>query len=278
MSAAPDMRLTDELTALFDFYIASGAALALEDVPQDQFAKSAAELAIRRGALEKPASSSAFMAPASILASPETTLSCARHQAETARTLEDLQELLRHFDGCGLKATARQLVFADGNPGSRVMLIGEAPGADEDRIGRPFVGRAGQLLDRMLVAIGLDRNDVYMANVVPWRPPGNRTPTMQEIALCRPFLERQIALAAPDIIVTLGGPAAQTLAGTKEGILKARGQWFSLALPERTLPILVTLHPAYLLRQPLQKRLAWRDFLTLRKRLENPAMPLPPGA
>jgi DNA polymerase len=152
------------------------------------------------------------------------------------------------------------------------MLVGEAPGADEDRIGKPFMGRSGQLLDRMLAAIGLDRSDVYIANVVPWRPPGNRTPTPQEIAICRPFIARQIELASPEILVCLGGPAMQNLLLVKDGILKSRGRWFTYRTEDgRDIRTLATLHPAYLLRQPLQKRLGWRDFALLRRALDGRA-------
>jgi DNA polymerase len=148
------------------------------------------------------------------------------------------------------------------------MFVGEAPGADEDRVGKPFMGRSGQLLDRMMTAIGLDRTTAYVGNVVPWRPPGNRSPTPQEIATCKPFIERQVALADPDILVCLGGVATQTLAGTKDGILKSRGRWFPYQTGTREIRLLATLHPAYLLRQPLQKRLAWRDFRALRAALD----------
>jgi DNA polymerase len=162
-------------------------------------------------------------------------------------------------------------VFADGNPEGRVMLVGEAPGRDEDIQGLPFVGRSGQLLDRMLAAIGLDRTQVYIANVVPWRPPGNRTPTPQETAACRPFIARQIALADPDFLICMGGPAAAELMGNREGILKFRGRWHEYDTGVRKIRALATLHPAYLLRSPLQKRLAWRDFLALRAALDTPA-------
>ena len=159
-------------------------------------------------------------------------------------------------------------MFADGTPGSRVMLVGEAPGGDEDRVGRPFVGRAGQLLDRMLRAIGLDRGKVYIANVVPWRPPGNRTPTPQETQACLPFIKRQIELAAPEILVCLGASSAQTLLGVKEGITRARGTWFDYRCDDgRILRSLATFHPAYLLRQPAQKRLAWMDMRALAREL-----------
>jgi DNA polymerase len=203
------------------------------------------------------------------VASPEEAASAARDQARSARSLEELAALLASFEGCGLRVTAKNLVFADGNPQSRLMLVGEAPGGDEDRIGKPFVGRSGQLLDRMLAAIGLDRTSVYIANIVPWRPPGNRTPTPQEVAICRPFIEKQIELADPDILVCLGGPSAQTLLSIKEGILKTRGRWFPYQTGRREIRAFATLHPAYLLRQPLQKRLAWRDFRALKRALEG---------
>lgn len=189
--------------------------------------------------------------------------------ARSAASLEELRDLLGRFDGCALKTTAKSLVFADGNPQGRVMLVGEAPGAEEDRSGVPFVGRSGQLLDRMLAAIGLDRTKVYIANVIPWRPPGNRTPTPQEAAVCQPFIERQVQLADPDILVCLGGPAAQSLLGITDGILKSRGRWTSYETGTRTIRAIATLHPAYLLRQPLQKRLAWRDFKAIRAALSE---------
>ena len=188
--------------------------------------------------------------------------------AASASDLATLQARLEAFEGCGLKRTATQLVFADGAPGSRVMFVGEAPGADEDRIGRPFVGRAGQLLDRMLKSIGLDRDHVYIANVVPWRPPGNRTPTLEETQACLPFIKRQIELAAPEILVCLGGSAAQTLLGVREGITRARGVWTPYPCEDgRTLRALAMFHPAFLLRQPGQKRQAWRDLRALTKEL-----------
>jgi DNA polymerase len=151
------------------------------------------------------------------------------------------------------------------------MLVGEAPGRDEDIEGLPFVGRSGQLLNRMLAAIGLDRTSVYIANVVPWRPPGNRTPTPQETSICRPFIERQIELADPDFLICLGGAAAKELMGTAEGILRLRGQWRDYDTGTRTIRAMATLHPAYLLRQPLQKRLVWRDLLTLKAALDASA-------
>jgi uracil-DNA glycosylase len=204
---------------------------------------------------------------AAALASPEAAVMAARDAARTATTLDELQRLLADFEGCTLRATATQLVFADGNPQSRVMFVGEAPGYDEDIAGRPFVGRSGKLLDRMMAAIGLDRTSCYIANVVPWRPPGNRTPTPQETAICLPFIRRQIELANPDFLVCLGGPSMQTLLGIKDGITRARGRWSSYDTGARAIRALATFHPAFLLRSPLQKRFAWRDFLALKKAL-----------
>ena len=205
--------------------------------------------------------------PAGAPASPEVAVMAARDAARNARTLDDLYALLKDFDGCALRATATQLVFADGNPQSRVMFVGEAPGHDEDVIGRPFVGRSGKLLDLMMAAIALDRSSAYIANVVPWRPPGNRTPTPQETAICLPFIRRQIELVNPDILVCLGGPAMQTLLGIKDGITRARGRWLSYDTGTREIRALATFHPAFLLRSPLQKRFAWRDFLAIKKAL-----------
>jgi DNA polymerase len=200
---------------------------------------------------------------------PEAAVMTAREAARSATTLEELRAILDAFEGCALKGTAKQLVFSDGNPNSRIMFVGEAPGRDEDIEGLPFVGRSGKLLDRMLAAIGLDRKSVYIANVVPWRPPGNRTPTPQETAICLPFTLRQIELANPDMLVCLGNPATQTLLSAKEGITKTRGRWFNFNTGSREIRAMPTLHPAYLLRQPLAKRLAWRDFLAIKKTLSR---------
>jgi uracil-DNA glycosylase len=200
---------------------------------------------------------------------PEEGESSARALADAAPDLEALRSAMADFEGCALKRTATQLVFADGVPGSRVMLIGEAPGGDEDRIGRPFVGRAGQLLDRMLNSIGLDRQNVYIANVVPWRPPGNRTPTPQETQICLPFIERQIHLANPEYLVCLGGSAVRTLLGAERGVMRTRGSWFAYPRQSvRQIPALAMLHPAFLLRQPAQKRFAWADMRALASALK----------
>jgi uracil-DNA glycosylase family 4 len=185
-------------------------------------------------------------------------------------TLAALRAAMEAFEACPLKATAMHLVFADGNPRARVMLVGEAPGADEDRQGKPFVGLSGQLLDRMLTAIGLDRETVYISNILPWRPPGNRTPTAQEVAQCLPFIQRHIALVQPQVLVLLGGIAVKALLETQAGITRIRGQWQTLTVPglATPLPVLPTYHPAFLLRAPLQKRFAWRDLLALKQFLD----------
>jgi len=193
-----------------------------------------------------------------------------RAQAQKAQSLDELRALLAAYEGCSLKATAKNLCFADGMPQSPLMLVGEAPGRDEDIQGLPFVGRSGQLLNLILKAIGLARNQVYIANIIPWRPPGNRTPTPLEIELCRPFIERQIELAQPKILMALGGPAAKLLTGEKEGILTLRGRWFEHQTAGGvSIPVMATLHPAYLLRTPSHKRFAWADFLSVKMRLRD---------
>ncbi|WP_417671876.1 uracil-DNA glycosylase [Roseibium sp.] len=198
-------------------------------------------------------------------------VSSAREAAGAAKTLDDLKQRLSQFSGCNLRLTAKNLVFADGTPGARVMLIGEAPGRDEDLQGRPFVGRSGQLLDKMLGAIGLDRSSVYIANIVPWRPPGNRTPTPQETEICKPFILRQIELAKPDVLVFLGAASAKSLLDVQDGIRKLRGRWMNFDVGGRSIPCVATYHPAYLLRSPIEKRLSWRDFLSLQAKLAETA-------
>jgi DNA polymerase len=193
----------------------------------------------------------------------------ARQQARQAASLEELRRILERFEGCELKRHAKQLVFADGNPEARLMFVGEAPGREEDLEGLPFVGRSGKLLDLMIKAIGLDRTTSYIANIIPWRPPGNRTPTPQESQICLPFILRQIELVDPDILVCLGGPSSQTLLGYTDGIMKTRGRWLTFNTGTRDIRAIATLHPAYLLRQPLHKRLAWRDFLAIKKALSS---------
>jgi DNA polymerase len=198
---------------------------------------------------------------------PDAAALAAREAAKSAGSLDELREALSRFDGCALKNTAKNLVFADGNPAARVMFVGEAPGADEDREGLPFVGRSGKLLDRMMAAIGLDRTSAYIANIVPWRPPGNRTPTPQESAICLPFIRRQIELADPDILICLGKPSMQTLLGINDGIKASRGRWREYDTGKRVIKAMATFHPAYLLRTPGEKKFVWRDMLALKKAL-----------
>jgi uracil-DNA glycosylase len=204
------------------------------------------------------------------LQSAGSVVASAREIAAACHDLAALEAAVGQFDGCALRETALNLCFADGGPDAEVMLIGEAPGAEEDRLGKPFVGQSGKLLDRMLATIGLERHAVYITNVIYWRPPGNRSPTAAEIGACQPFLERQIELLKPRIIVFLGGIAARDLLGVKEGVTKLRGRRFVYTCADGTqIPAMVTFHPAFLLRQPGQKRLAWRDLLALRQRLDE---------
>ena len=273
-----------EAADLLRFYAEAGIDVALSETPVDRFALSRAQAesaARRRDAVTQRPSEPRPNAPAPPRAAPplpaqpvatpalsvpsEAAVMAAREAATSAVTLDALRATLETFEGCNLRFTATNLVFADGNPEARVMFVGEAPGMEEDLQGLPFVGRSGQLLDRMIHAIGLDRSSAYIANVVPWRPPGNRTPTPQETEICRPFIERQIALVDPDFLVLLGGASAKQLLKTSEGILRLRGQWRDYDTGARKIRALATLHPAYLLRQPLQKKLAWRDLLSLKQ-------------
>jgi DNA polymerase len=255
---------------LLDFYLEAGVDALVGEAPVDRFAPETTATPTRApqpASLPPDLEIKGRASPPAAPIAPDEAAMAARAAAKTAETLDQLRAILEKFDGCALKATATQLVFADGNPQARVMFVGEAPGRDEDIEGLPFVGRSGKLLDRMLAAIGLNRTSVYIANIVPWRPPGNRTPTPQESAICLPFIRRQIELADPDILVCLGGPSAQTLLGIKEGITKTRGRWFTFNTGKREIRALPTFHPAFLLRSPLQKRFAWRDFLAIKKAL-----------
>jgi len=209
--------------------------------------------------------------PRALIESAAEPAQSARALAAQAQTIDQLAAMIAGFDACPLKRTATNTVFADGNPAAPVMIVGEAPGADEDRIGKPFVGRAGQLLDRMLAAIGLDRTGVQITNVIYWRPPGNRKPTAPEIASCLPFVFRHIALSRPKVLVLAGGTAASTLLDVTDGITRLRGRWFDLQVPglDAPLPTLAMFHPAFLLRSPERKREAWRDLLALKAKLDE---------
>jgi uracil-DNA glycosylase family 4 len=265
---------------LLAFYLEAGVDCALGDEPVDRLAEpdsvpvaaaaAPREIVPPRGLRENPAMIPA--APrADVALAPDEAISSAREAARTAPSLEVLRQLLENFDGCALKHTATRLVFADGNPQARVMFVGEAPGREEDIEGLPFVGRSGKLLDRMIAAIGLDRSKAYIANVIPWRPPGNRTPTPQETQICLPFIRRQIELVNPDVLVTLGNPSTQSLLSTRDGIMKTRGRWFEYDTGTRTIRAIATFHPAYLLRSPSYKRMTWQDLRAIAKALENPA-------
>jgi DNA polymerase len=275
-----DAKLTIERAKeVLRWWAEAGVEAMLDDAAHDRFAETAESLARRAAAatarvrppeVPPPAREPPPRAVSPIaVAAPDDAARTAAEAAGAAKTLDELRAALEKFNGCGLKATATQLVFADGAPGASIMLVGEAPGGDEDRIGRPFVGRAGQLLDLMLAAIALDRTKVYIANCVPWRPPGNRTPTPQETQVCLPFIRRQIELSNPEILVCLGGSALSALFGGKESITRARGVWREYAVSDALkIPALPMFHPAYLLRQPNAKRWAWFDLRKLRRAIE----------
>ncbi|APH55163.1 Uracil DNA glycosylase superfamily protein [Granulibacter bethesdensis] len=219
-------------------------------------------------AVQRPA---AFAGKASLLPQQGAARLAADIAAE-ASTLDALRAAMEQFDACPLKATATQLVFSDGTYEAGLMLIGEAPGAEEDRAGKPFVGPSGKFLDRMLASAGITRErDFVIANLIPWRPPGNRNPTETEILQCLPFLLRHIVLARPRMLVCLGGVSAKALTGSTVGIRRLRGKWTDIAIPglDSPLPMLPMLHPAYLLRNPGAKREAWADILSLRKALDG---------
>lgn len=265
----------DALEALLVFYRDAGVDVAVGEEAADRFAEADAELARRREALAarqevvrkpavaRPQTVSAAGAPPA----PDSAVAAAREAARSAAGLDELRAIVERFEGCALKATASRTVFEDGARDARVMFVGEAPGREEDMEGRPFVGKSGQLLDRMLASVGLDRRtNAYIANIIPWRPPGNRTPTPQEIAICEPFVRRQIELKAPELLVCVGAPSTETLLGLK-GIMKVRGRLMGFEAGGRTIQAIATLHPAYLLRSPIAKRQAWRDMLTIRQAL-----------
>ncbi|MCF4165123.1 uracil-DNA glycosylase [Zavarzinia compransoris] len=270
-----------EYGAILEWYLAAGVDEAIGDVAVDRFESSRrlAEQAAAKNAQVPvaPTSSPAFAAP---VAAPgpgardqekerevnSALVENARSIAAACDDIATLEAAIRAFEGCPLKAGATNTVIADGVAGADLMLIGEAPGADEDRLGRPFVGRAGQLLDRMLAAIGRDRaRDAYIANIIFWRPPANRKPDPVETATCLPFVERLIELSKPKVLVLLGGTPATSLLGTNQGITRLRGHWQDW----NGIPVMPTLHPAYLLRQPLAKRDSWRDLLAVRRRLSG---------
>lgn len=268
------------LLAALSWQIDLGADEAIAEHPLDRFAELSPPA---------PATGSAPAAPRATAAAPSLAVDARRADparsgagdgapasdglARAAQTLDDLRDTIAGWDGSELKKGARNCVFADGLPGAHLMIIGEAPGADEDRQGKPFVGRAGQLLDRMLGAIGLDRHAqdpehaAYIANILPWRPPGNRTPSDQEVVAFLPFIERHIELARPKLLFTIGNTPTKALLATRTGIKRMRGRWCRHGASG--LPLLPSFHPAYLLRQPSEKRDAWRDLQALRAVLDG---------
>jgi uracil-DNA glycosylase len=273
-----------QLAALLDWYVAMGIDEAIGEIPHDSFAppppRPAAVAAAPNPAprptpsLTPPLGAPALVRPpiANPIVPASNEIAGARKLAEAATTLAELEAAVSSFEGCALRKTATHTVFADGTPQAPVMVIGEAPGADEDRHGKPFVGRSGQLLDRMLAAIGLDRQrNVYITNVLFWRPPGNRKPTEAEIALCLPFVWRHIALGMPRIVLLSGGTATSAILGRAEGITKLRGKWFDLPVPglDNPVPALTTYHPSFLLRTPARKSETWRDFLELQSKMNQ---------
>ena len=260
----------EEARRLLDWYVGIGVDEATTAEAVDRFAAPPAPPPVRTAPAKRP----------QVPAGPAVALEDARSLAAGASSLAELVEAINAFDGCPLKRTATTTCIADGNAQAPIMIIGEAPGAEEDRQGKPFVGAAGKLLDRMLAAIDLDRTRVYITNTLYWRPPGNRTPTPEEIAVCLPFLERQVELLSPRLLVYAGGTAVKAMFNTApgEGITRLRGRWLRLEREGHdAVPAIAMFHPAYLLRQPLKKRESWRDLLAIRQRMEElgiaPGMP-----
>jgi DNA polymerase len=257
--------MADDPLATLDWLVNAGADEAIADAPVNR-------LVTKPAAAPAPASVS-VPAPRAVAArtpapAAEDSIGTAQALAASATSLAELRAAMEGFDGCALKRTATNTVFADGTELAPVLLIGEAPGREEDRVGKPFVGRAGQLLDRMLASIGLDRTrNAYITNVINWRPPDNRDPTPDEAAQCLPFLRRHIELAQPRVIILLGAVAARHVVGKTDGIMKLRGHWMEYRVGDQMVPLMPTLHPAYLLRQPAHKKLAWRDLQAVRDRL-----------
>ena len=268
----------EDLAALLKWYVDHGLDEAIGEDAVDRFAAPPPP-----AAMPSPVAQSQSAPPTPIRASPPPAVRApvplespqlvedARELARRCTTIAELEEAVRAFEGCALKRTAKNTVFADGVPGAPVMVVGEAPGADEDRLGKPFVGVSGQLMDRMFDAIGMRRErDLYITNILFWRPPGNRTPTLAEQAICLAFTRRHIELARPKLLVLAGGTAAKAVLDTTEGIMRLRGKWTTLRLDDGTeVPTMPTFHPAYLLRTPASKRQSWLDLLAIDKKLEE---------
>lgn len=260
--------MTGETLSTLAWLVEAGADEAIGSEPVNRLVQ-------RPAAAPSPASSPAVpRKPVVTAAVPGDAIGTAQAVTAAAGNLAELKAALEAFDGCALKRTATNTVFADGVASSGVLFIGEAPGRDEDRVGRPFVGRAGQLLDKMMASIGLSRTaNAYITNVVNWRPPDNRDPTPEEAAQCLPFLRRHVELADPGIIILLGAVAARHVIGGTEGIMKLRGRWMEYRVGDKMVPVMPTLHPAYLLRQSAHKKLAWRDLQAVRAKMEELGLP-----
>ncbi len=283
-SAMPESMSSREL---LQWYLEAGVDETIADKPVDRFQKAGTDATEPAGGERKGLADAGPPPPPPAAAAPPGTpgkangpaaspgnangeVTAAVHLTRDAASLEELRRALEAFDGCTLKKTATNLVFTDGNPEAPILFVGEGPGAEEDRLGLPFVGPSGKLLDKMLASIGLDRTGVLISNTVFWRPPGNRTPTPQETAVCMPFVERLIELVDPRIQVAVGGPAAKSLLAQTAGVGRLRGRWFTYSTPRLVRPIEATalFHPAYLLRSPGQKRDTWRDLLDIKRKLE----------
>lgn len=283
MGTAKSSNWTDaDIAALLRWYLEAGVDEAIGEMPIDRTAPQPQAAGSQAKATEQPSEATRPAAPAfpdatapsagEAAPKPRTVAAAdAAARARTAETLDALREALEGFDGCALKKTATNLCFGRGSPNARVVLIGEAPGQEEDRQGKPFVGPSGRLLDRMLASIGLDESSVFITNTVFWRPPGNREPSDAETQACLPFVQRIVELVEPAAMVTLGGPAAKTMLNQAVAVSRLRGRWFDFQSPGLSTPIpaTATYHPAYLLRSPGQKRLAWRDILALKKKLSD---------
>jgi len=270
-----------DIAALLQFYQQVGVDVALQTVPFDHFIEHVPEQPDPASAPVIQQDSASLHVPnkqrvpakavtSAPLITAASAIEQARAMAASAPSLDALREALNAYDACALKLTAKNTCFADGSPSSPLMLVGEAPGSDEDIQGLPFVGRSGQLLNNILAAIGLERAQVYIANIIPWRPPGNRAPSQTEIELCRPFIERQIELAQPKLLVALGGSATKFLTGETQAIVKLRGTWLAhKTVSGVEIPVMPTLHPAYLLRAPSHKKFVWQDFLRIKQHLQH---------
>lgn len=266
------MDMTNEagVKALMRWYLDAGVDETGTDLPVNRFQAEPPPVPVAKPVTRNAAAPSSATDPALPKGAEEATRD-ARSLARAATTIAALGEAVESFEGCALKKTAGNTCFCDGNPEADILLIGEGPGAEEDRQGKPFVGASGRLLDKMLASIGLDRENVLISNTVFWRPPGNRTPTTSETAMCKPFVERLIDLVEPDVLITLGGPAAKVLLNQTQGVGRLRGRWlkYGEGMREKPITALAMFHPAYLLRSPAQKREAWKDLLMLREWLDD---------